>query len=191
AVGQELPGEDVRVGLVFNGPFALPYVIYDISATRLTMADATIEGRRASGHPRGRAADIVIPVRARSTRITGYDAVAGGTLANVTLSGQLGVTGLRLVSDNMILLSDRIQARLALAFDLAHGRYLAALQGRVNNYLVDGVGLFDVNTNLDITQNGAGFGLRGRIAARTRRITNETVQQLLGGVGTLSAGVVM
>lgn len=191
AIAPDLSGQDVRLSMVLNGPFALPEVLYDLRATRLTLADATIIGLQASGHARVRADDIVIPVRARAAQITGYDAIAGGRLANVTLSGQLGVTGLRLVSDNMLLNSDRIQARLALAFDLAHGRYLAALQGRVNNYLVDGVGLFDVNTNLDITQNVAGFGLRGRIAARTRRITNETVQQLLGGVGTVSAGVVM
>ena len=37
----------------------------------------------------------------------------------------------------MILRSDRIDARLALAFDLAAGRYLAAVQGRVDNYLVE------------------------------------------------------
>jgi translocation and assembly module TamB len=191
AIAPDLSGQDVRLALVLNGPFALPEVLYDLSATRLTMAGTTVEGLRATGHARVRAEDIVVPVRARATRITGFDAIAGGTIANVTLSGQLGIAGTRLVSDNMLLNSDRIQARLVLAFDLARGRYLAALQGRVNNYLVDGVGLFDVSTNLDMTQSAAGFGLRGRVAARTRRITNETVQQLLGGTGTLSAGIVM
>ena len=191
AIAPDLSGQDVRLALVLNGPFALPEVLYNLQATRLTMAGTTIEGLQASGHARVRADDIIVPVQARAARIAGFDAVAGGTIRNVTLAGQFGVTGTRLVSDNMYLLSDRIQARLVLAFDLARGRYLAALQGRVNNYLVDGVGLFDVNTNLDMTQGPGGFGLRGRVAARTRRITNETVQQLLGGVGTLSAGVVM
>jgi translocation and assembly module TamB len=191
AIAPELSGQDVRLALVLNGPFALPEVLYDLRAARLTMANTTIEGLRASGHARVRAEDIIVPVQAHAARIIGLDAVAGGTITNVTLSGEAGIAGTRLVSDNMILRSDRIDARLALAFDLARGRYLAALQGRVNNYLVDGVGLFDVNTNLDMTQSPAGFGLRGRVAARTRRITNETVQQLLGGVGTLSAGIVM
>ena len=191
AIAPDLSGQDVRLALVLDGPFARPEVLYNLSATRLTMSGTTLEGLQASGHARVRADDIVVPVRAHATRITGFDAIAGGTIRNVSLAGQLGVAGTRLVSDNMILLSDRIQARVVLAFDLARGRYLAALQGRVNNYLVDGVGLFDVATNLDMTQSAAGFGLRGRVSARTRRITNETVQQLLGGVGTLSAGIVM
>ncbi|HYD12483.1 MAG TPA: translocation/assembly module TamB domain-containing protein [Allosphingosinicella sp.] len=191
AIAPDLSGQDVRLALVLNGPFALPEVLYDLRAARLTMADSSLEGLQASGHARVRADDIVVPVRARAARLTGFDAIAGGTITNVTLAGELGVTGTRLVSDNMFLRSDRIDARLVLAFDLSRGRYLAALQGRVDNYLVDGVGLFAVNADFDLTQSPAGFGLRGRVAARTRRITNETVAQLLGGPGTLAAGIVM
>lgn len=191
AIAPDLSGQDVRLTMVLDGPFVTPEVLYNLSAVRLTMAGTSVEGLQASGHARVRADDIIVPVRAHATRITGFDAVAGGTIRDVSLAGQLGIAGTRLVSDNMFLLSDRIQARLVLAFDLARGRYLAALQGRVNNYLVDGVGLFDVTTRLDMTQSAAGFGLHGRVSARTRRITNETVAQLLGGVGTLSAGIVM
>jgi len=191
AIAPALSGNDVRLAMVLNGPFAMPEMLYNLSATRLTMAGTTIRGLQARGHARVRAEDIVVPVQARAARIEGFDAVAGGSINNVSLTGQIGVTGLRMVSDNMILRSDRIDARLVLAFDLARGRYLAALQGRVNNYLVDGVGLFDVNANFDMTQSAGGFGLQGRVAARTRRITNETVQQLLGGVGTITAGIAM
>ena len=44
-------------------------------------------------------------------RILGFDAVAGGTIANVSLSGQIGIAGTRLVSDNMLLRSDRVERR--------------------------------------------------------------------------------
>ena len=50
-----------------------------------------------------------MPVSARASRILGFDAVAGGTLANVTLNGEIGIAGTRLVSDNMILRSDRVE----------------------------------------------------------------------------------
>lgn len=191
AIAPNLSGEDLRLALVMNGPFAQPEILYNLSAARLTMATTSVERLQASGHARVRSEDIVVPVRASAARITGFDAVAGGTIVNVTLAGEIGIAGTRLVSDNMFLRSDRIDARLALAFDLSRGRYLAALQGRVDNYLVDGVGLFAVNTQLDMTQSLAGFGLRGRVTARTRRITNETVQQLLGGAGTVTAAIVM
>ena len=45
----------------------------------------------------------------------------------------------------------------------------------MNNYLVNSVGLFDVDTHLDMTSSAAGFGLTGRVAARSRRIDNATI----------------
>jgi translocation and assembly module TamB len=191
AIAPDLSGRDVRVAMILNGPFATPGVAYELEAASLTFGGATVEGLRAVGSARVRAEDIVVPVSARAARIRGFDAVAGGTIVNVTMNGQIGVTGTRLVSDNLILRSDRLNARLALAFDLSQGRYLAALQGRVNDYLVNGVGLFDVTTNLDMTSGPSGFGLTGRVAARTRRIDNATVRDLLGGVGTITAGIAM
>ncbi|HYI49052.1 MAG TPA: translocation/assembly module TamB domain-containing protein [Allosphingosinicella sp.] len=186
-----LAGRDVNLAVILNGGFATPGVLYELRAASLTLGGTTIEGLRAVGNARVRAGDIVVPVSARAARILGFDAVAGGTIANVRLDGELGIAGTRLVSDNMILRSDRIDARLALAFDLAAGRYLAAVQGRVDNYLVNGVGLFDVTTNLDMTSAAGGFGLRGRVAARSRRLTNETIQALLGGAGTATANIDM
>jgi len=191
AIAPNLRGRDVRLALVLNGPFATPGVAYRLDAAALSFGGRTIEGLHATGAARVRAQDIVIPVSARAARIRGFDAVAGGTIANVTMNGQIGVAGTRLVSDNMILRSDRVNARVALAFDLSRGRYLAALQGRVNNYLVNGVGLFDVTTNLDMTQGPGGFGLTGRVAARSKRIDNATVRDLLGGVATVTAGIAM
>ncbi|HYN46039.1 MAG TPA: hypothetical protein VES64_05055 [Allosphingosinicella sp.] len=191
AIAADLAGRDVRLALILNGPFATPGVAYRLEAASLAFGGATVEGLRAAGSARVRAEDIVIPVAARAARIRGFDLVAGGTLVNVTMNGEIGVAGTRLVSDNLILRSDRVNARLALAFDLAQGRYLAALQGRVNNYLVAGVGLFDVTTNLDMISGPAGFGLTGRVAARTRRIDNAMVRDLLGGVGTITAGIAM
>jgi translocation and assembly module TamB len=191
AIAPNLSGRDAQIALILNGPFATPDVAYDLRAARLTFDTTTVEGLRAVGSARVRAGDIIVPVSARAARITGFDAVAGGPIANVTLNGDLGVEGARIVSDNLRVRADRIDARVAIAFDLAAGRYLAAVQGRVNNYAVDGVGLFDINTDLDMTSTSAGFGLRGRVAARSRRIDNATVADLLGGAMTATANVVM
>ncbi|MGQ0589176.1 MAG: translocation/assembly module TamB domain-containing protein [Sphingosinicella sp.] len=191
AIAPNLSGRGVQIALLLNGAFATPSVAYDLRAASLSFDATTIEGLRAVGSARVDADEIVIPVSANARRILGFDAVAGGTVTNVRLDGQLGITGTRLVSDNLRLRSDRIDATLALAFDLAEGRYLAAINGRVDNYLVDGVGLFDVRTDLDMTATAQGFGLSGRVAARSRRITNTTIADLLGGPATITANIAM
>ena len=189
AIAPNLRGRDVQLALVVNGAFAAPGVAYDLRARSLTFGTTTVEGLRAVGSARVRADDIVIPVSARASRILGMEAIAGGPVTNVRMDGEIGIAGTRLVSDNLRIRSDRIDATLALAFDLAAGRYLAAVQGRVNNYLVDGVGLFDLTTSFDMVSEGGGFGLRGRVAARTRRIDNATVSGLLGGPGSITANL--
>ncbi len=187
ALAPNLSGRDLQVAMILDGPFATPAVAYDLRARSLSFGTTVVEGLRAVGRARVRSDDIVIPVSARADRILGFDAVAGGTLANVRLDGELGVTGARIVSDNLRLRSDRIDALLALALDFNTGRYLAALQGRVNQYLVQSVGLFDLNLDVDMTSQAGGFGLNGRVAARSRRIDNSAIRDLLGGTATASA----
>ena len=166
ALAPGFTGRDVRLALVLDGPFATPRVLYDLRAGSLTFDTTTVQGLRATGSARVRGEDIILPVSARAERIIGFDAVAGGPLTNVRIDGDLGITGARVVSDNLRLRSDRIDATLAIALDFAAGRYLAGIQGRVNNYLVDGVGLFDITTDLDVVSQAGGFSLQGRIAAR-------------------------
>jgi translocation and assembly module TamB len=191
AIAPDLRGREVRLAMVLNGQFATPGVAYELTAASLTLGTTTVEGLRAVGSARVRSDGIIVPVSATARRILGFDLVAGGRLENVTLNGEVGVDGLKLVSDDLILRSDRVDARLAIAFDIAAGRYLAALQGRVNNYLVAGVGLFDVDTNLDMTSGPNGFGLSGRVAARSRRIDNDTIRDLLRGDAAITARIAM
>ena len=192
AIAPDLSGRDVRVAMILNGPFATPGVAYELDAASLTFGGATVEGLRAVGSARVRAEDIVVPVLARAARIRGFDAVAGGTIVNVTMNGQIGVTGMRLVSDNLILRSDRLNARLALAFDLSPGRYLAALQGRVNNYLVNGVGLFDVDHQSRHDQQGPAASASPAASPRAAGgSTIDTIRDLLGGDATITARIAM
>ncbi|MEA3047524.1 MAG: translocation and assembly module TamB [Sphingomonadales bacterium] len=191
AIAPDLRGRDVRLAMVLNGQFATPGVAYELTAASLTFGTTTVERLRAVGSARVRADGIIVPVSATASRILGFDLVAGGRLDNVTLNGEIGVDGLKLVSDDLILRSDRVNARLAIAFDIAAGRYLAGLQGRVSNYLVAGVGLFSVDTHLDMTSGPSGFGLSGRVAARSRRIDNDTIRDLLRGDATITARIAM
>lgn len=191
AIAPNLSGNGVRIALVLDGPFATPQVAYDLRAARLTMDSATVQDLRATGSARVNSDEIVVPISARARRITGFDAAAGGPLANIAIDGQLAIAGTRILSDNIRLRADRIDATVVLAFDLAAGRYLAAVQGQVNHYLVQGIGLFDIQTSMDLTSGAGGFGLNGRIAGRSRRIDNETVRDLLGGPALITANVAL
>ncbi len=189
ALAPNLTGRDVRVTAILNGQMRTPTVAYDLRAARLGFGGTIIEGLQARGRATVREDRILIPTVATANRILGLDPALGGLLTNVRLQGDLAVAGSQIVSDNLRIRSDRLAGTAVIAFDLSRGIYRMGLQGRVNGYAIEGVGLIDLTTNLDVVASGRGFGLSGHFVARTRRLDNETVRGLLGGAATISGDI--
>lgn len=189
ALAKNLGGSGIRARLTLNGEFATPRVDYALSADRLVANDMGLEGFTASGAARVDADHILIPVNARAARITGLDLAAGGTLTNVRLAGDLAIDGTRILSDNMRITSDRIDAKAILLADMAKGFYSGALDGRIGNYRIESVGIFDIQTNARLEQAREGFTLAGTVRARSTRILNDTLRSVLGGNAVAAADV--
>jgi translocation and assembly module TamB len=190
-IGPNIDGTDLRVAMVLNGAFRTPFVAYELRARTLSFNETTIELLQARGRAKVDTDRISIPVQARARRISGLDPSLGSLLTNVGVNGTINISGTRLVSENLKVRSDRLNATVVLAADLAKGQYRAGIQGTVNNYLMEGIGLLDLTTNMDVFTAGSGFGLKGRVSVRTRRIDNPTAAGVLEGNATASANVVM
>ncbi|WP_188945264.1 hypothetical protein, partial [Polymorphobacter multimanifer] len=65
---------------------------------------------------------ILVPVTARARRVTGLNAAAGGLLTNLAIDGDLAWSNGQLLSDNLRLRSDRIDATAIIIADVAEGR---------------------------------------------------------------------
>lgn len=189
ALAQNLGGSGLRAMLTLNGAFATPRVGYKLDAARLAMNDMALEQLTASGAARVDADRILIPVDARAARITGLDTVAGGTLRNVRLAGDLAIDGPRVLSDNMRVRSDRIDAKVILLADTSKGLYTGAIDGKIDNYRIESVGLFDITTDVDLKTERDGFALAGKVRARSKALFNEGVRNFLGGNAVASSDV--
>lgn len=181
AIAENLSGAGLRAILTLDGAFATPAVAYRLTARRIAMNDMGLHGFSAQGAARIDADRIMIPVAARVQRITGLDTVAGGTLANVRLDGDLAIEGPRVLSDNMRLRSDRIDAGLILVADMSEGLYTGAINGNIDNYRVASVGVFNIRADMDLKSQGSGFALQGTVRARSTRLLNDTLESYLGG----------
>ena len=181
AMAENLSGSGLRALLTLNGEFATPRVQYQINANRLAMNDMGLENLRASGEATVDADRIMIPIEASVARITGLDTVAGGQLRDVRLAGDLAIDGPRILSDNMRIRSDRIDAGLILLADTSTGLYTGAIDGRIDDYRIESVGIFDIETDVDLQTEGDGFALAGRVRVRSTSLFNEGVRDFLGG----------
>ncbi|WP_419198155.1 translocation/assembly module TamB domain-containing protein [Novosphingobium resinovorum] len=189
AIAENLSGAGLTANLALDGAFATPSVNYEIAARRIVMNDMGLENLSARGAAKVDAGHIMIPVAARVARITGLDSVAGGKLANVNLNGDLAIEGTRVLSDNMRLRSDRIDAGLILVADLSKGLYTGAIDGKIDNYRVESVGIFNIRTNMDLKTEGQGFALQGTVRARSTKLLNDSLQTYLGGNFSASSNV--
>ena len=189
AMAENLRGSGLRAMLTLDGEFATPRVQYAINANRLVMNDMGLENLRASGEATVDADRIMIPVEASVSRIEGLDTVAGGTLRDVRLAGDLAIDGSRILSDNMRIRSDRIDAGLILLADTSTGLYTGAIDGRIDNYRVESVGIFNIETNVDLESQDGGFALAGRVRARSTSLFNEGVRNFLGGNAVAASDV--
>ena len=189
-IARSVSGANVRGRALLNGAFAAPTVAYSATATRLTFDTTTFEGVSASGEAQGQPDRFLIPVNARARRVTGINQIAGGLLNNVRLNGDLAVADGRLLSDNMKIRSDRINATALIIGDIDKGFYTGALNGKVDGFQVDSVGLFNVVADVDLeTTLGRGYALVGTVKARSTRLFSPGFQNFLGGQMFVDAGI--
>lgn len=193
AIAPNLAGEDVRLALVLDGNLHTPAVAYDLRANSISFGGRTLQNFAASGAAQVDADRILVPLHGSAQRLLGLPDAVGGLLTNVRLDGDILVKDGNILSDNMRLRSDRIDAVLALAFNIPQGRYNVGIQGRVNDYLVQGVGILDISSDFHVvgTQTGGMPGIQGRVAVRTKRIFNATAADLLGGNAVITASVAL
>ncbi|MBL9071332.1 MAG: translocation/assembly module TamB domain-containing protein [Sphingopyxis sp.] len=190
AIAPTVRANGLRATATLDGAFDLPRVDYQANANSLTVNDIVVETLSLAGKARVDTDQIVIPVAGRAARIRGLDTVAGGTLVQVRLDGDLAYANGRVLSDNLRLRSPRIDAKAIVIADLNKGFYTGAIDGRINDYRVESVGVFDIDTDADLkTAPRGGFEIAGRVRARSTRLFNSGVRDFLGGNATASSDV--
>ncbi|VVT13578.1 Autotransporter secretion inner membrane protein TamB [Sphingomonas sp. EC-HK361] len=189
AIAPNLKGRSVRAVLALDGAFAQPVVDYKVSAAALGFNDMVVEQLYAEGLARVDSARILVPIKARARRVTGLNAAAGGLLTNVAINGDLAIDGATILSDNLKIRSDKIDATAIIAANVSTGRYAGALKGRINDYTIDGIGIVNLVTDAKLVTTPNGFGIQGRVVAKTAKIFNEGARTFLGGNAVIRADV--
>ena len=192
AIMEKVKGRDVRASIILDGPMATPFIDYDISAKSIAFDATGIENLKASGRAVIDADRIRIPVNATASRVTGLNAAAGGLLQNLRVKGDFAYAAGKLISDNLKIDSDKVDATAIVLADLDNAIYRGALKGRVNDYRIDGVGIVNLNTDVELVPGpNGGFGLAGRFGVRTARWENASVRDFLGGNAVMSGRIGM
>ena len=150
ALFTNMTGRAVRLTMLLDGSFGQANFAYRLTAPRVAFDATGFDDLRAEGRGRLSRAPLRVPIRLSSRRVTGVGAVAGGILANLTVRGVLQVTAQRLSGEGLALTSDKLKGKVSLLVDLRTGRYDIVLSGGLTRYLIPGLGIVDVTTELKV-----------------------------------------
>jgi translocation and assembly module TamB len=192
ALFPNMTGQKVRLAVVLNGPFAHPIFAYRLSAPRVAFDQTGFEDVVAEGRGQLTRPPVAVPIRLSAARVTGVGDVAGGILANLRIDGVLKVTDRVLTGDGLSLVSDKLKSRLSLFVDLATGNYHVILSGGLTRYLIPGLGIVDVTSELRVVPGPGGHGsvVTGKGHAWVRRFDNKFLAGLAGGLPEIETDLV-
>ncbi|HEU0135294.1 MAG TPA: translocation/assembly module TamB domain-containing protein, partial [Allosphingosinicella sp.] len=192
ALFPNMTGQKVRLVALLNGPFKTFAFAYRLTSPRVAFDKTGFEDVWAQGRGRFSRAPVTVPVVLSARRVTGVGDVAGGILANLRVEGVLKVTGKALTGEGLTLTSDKLKGKLSLFVDLVTGRFDVVLSGGVTRYLIPGLGIVDVLSELKVVRHPSGKGtlVTGKGRAWVRRFDNRFLAGLAGGLPYLEADLV-
>lgn len=184
AMFPNMTGRDMRLHANFNGPFATADFDYELTAPHVAFDTTGFETVRIIGKGQLSKPPIKLPVHMFARQVTGVGDVAGGILRNLRVEGAVDVTAKELKGSNINVTSDKLQGKLTLFVDLLTGRYEVALSSSLRRYLIPGLGIVDVLTELKVVPGSQGRGtlLDGRGRVWVRRFDNGFLRSLAGGL---------
>jgi translocation and assembly module TamB len=191
ALFDNMAGKGVRMLWTLDGPFATAAYSYRLTSDYVRFDQEGFTALRAEGAGRLTPWPMRVPIRLSAKAITGIGDVAGAMLANPRIEGWLSVTPKLVQGQDLRLTSARWNGKLSLLIDLVTGRFDVQLSGAMQRYLIPGLGIVDVVTDLHVVPgaNNKGSHVVGTAKAWVRRLDNSFFQGLTGGLPWLTTNL--
>ena len=193
ALFKTMRGQDVAAKIRLDGAFATLGYEYLLTARQLAFDKTVISTVRMDG--KGRRSEngpALVPVRLRAARLDGQGELVEGIVRNFALDGVLQIKGQQIVSNPMDVRSDKLRGKLLMLADLRTGRYDFGLDGQIVGLAIRGFGIVDLTSKLRAVPGPNGsFGLSGNALARVRRLDNEFLRTLGGGLPTVRSALAL
>jgi len=191
ALFPNMTGKAVRMAWTLDGPLATADYSYRLTSNYVQFDNNGFTGLHAEGRGRLARWPMRVPIRLSAKAITGIGDVAGAMLANPTIEGWLTVTPKLVRGDGLKLTSAKWTGKLSLLIDLVTGRFEVLLSGSMQRYLIPGLGIVDVITDLRVVPgpNNKGSHVVGTARAWVRRLDNSFFQSLTGGLPSLTTSL--
>ena len=185
-----MSGRNVRLVWTLDGAFGAANYAYRLTAPQVQFDRTGFVDVRAEGRGTGSPWPMRVPLRLQAKAVTGVGDVAGAILANVRLEGMLLVTDKLVRGDNLKLTSNKLNGKLSLLIDLRTGKFDSVISGGLSRYLIPGIGIVDVKSDLHVVPGPGGKArVVGKAEAWVRRLDNRFFADLTGGLPRITTNL--
>jgi translocation and assembly module TamB len=191
ALFANMTGRRVRMVWTLDGPFASADYSYRLTSDYVQFDNNAFLGLHAEGRGRLTPWPMRVPIRLSARAITGIGDVAGAMLANPTIEGWLTLTPKLVRGEDLKLTSAKWTGKMSVLIDLVTGQFQVLLSGAMQRYLIPGLGIVDVMTDLKVVPGPDGHGSHvvGTAKAWVRRLDNGFFSDLAGGLPSLTTNL--
>ena len=191
ALFPNMTGKGVRMVWTLDGPFETADYSYRLTSQGVKFDDTGFVAMQAEGRGRMTPWPMHVPIRLSAKAITGIGDVAGAMLANPKIEGWLDITPKLVRGDHLKITSAKWNGQMSVLIDLVTGQFQVLLSGAMQRYLVPGVGIVDVMTDLKVVPGAGGHGSHvvGTAKAWVRRLDNSFFRDLTGGLPWLTTNL--
>ncbi len=187
ALFKNMTGQKVRLVWTLDGPFGGADYSYRLTSPGIKFDNTGFVDVRAEGRGRATNWPMRVPLRLQARAVTGVGDVAGDILANVRIEGMLAVTPQLVRGDGLSLRSDKLTGKLSLLIDLRTGKFDIVISGGLTRYLIPGLGIVDVKSDLHVVPGANGKArVLGKAEAWVRRLDNSFFRGLTGSLPRLT-----
>ena len=191
ALFPNMTGKGIRLVWTLDGPFDSADYSYRLTSNYVQFDNNGFLGLHAEGAGRLSQWPLRVPIRLSARAITGIGDVAGAMLANPRIEGWLTITPKLVRGDNLKITSAKWTGKMSVLIDLVTGRFEVLLSGAMQRYLIPGLGIVDVMTDLRVVPGPGGKGSHvvGSGKAWVRRLDNSFFRELTGGLPSLTTNL--
>jgi translocation and assembly module TamB len=191
ALFPNMTGKNVRMVWTLDGPFATADYSYRLTSPHVQFDNTGFDELHAEGRGRLTSWPMRVPISLGARRITGIGDVAGAMFDNPRIQGWLSITPKLVRGDSLALTSAKWNGKISVLIDLVTGRFDVLASGAMQRYLIPGVGIVDVITNLRVMPgpDNKGSHVVGTAKAWVRRLDNSFFRDLTGGLPSLTTNL--
>lgn len=192
AIVKNLTGKSITGRTRLDGALSNMKIEYLVNSDSIGLGAIALLDMQAKGEGRRIGRAVRLPISMTAQGAQGFDPQILALLREISADGEINLDDNILSVEQAQITTNRVSGTLDILSNLSNGQYDIDLDGRLPSYLVQGVGVANIDGRLNFSPaRPQGVDITGDVNAQFLRSDNGFVRDITGGLPRLSAKIAL